>query len=387
MKSVEQRNEFENMKTISKVLCLCCVCLSQQLIHAASPAGCVIGWGDNINGKATSVPSYPLSNGTVVVTGNPFATGAVSIATQPLANAVAIAAGRLHSLALRTDGTVAGWGENGRGEVLGDKTPYPFRTNGVARVDGKILRDIKAVAAGDGFSLGLKRDGTIVEWGENAVAVTVSNVVAIAAAGFASVVVRSDGTVVEWNNEKANAEYGQVHAVPGLSNVTAVAAGESAQGARKVALRSDGTVANWGVESIDKDATPPAGLSNVVAIAAGDAHTLALRKDGAVIGWGYNNAGQATGTPTPDYPSFSAGPVQIGGQPLSNIKAVAAGHGYSMALRNDGTVVAWGRIQNSLYPATAPVGLSGVVAIAAGDDFSLAVTTNTAVSDRFRQTK
>jgi hypothetical protein len=33
-------------------------------------------------------------------------------------------------------------------------------------------------------------------------------------------------------------------------------------------------------------------MSNVVAIAAGDFHTLALRSDGSIVGWGDNSYGQ-----------------------------------------------------------------------------------------------
>ena len=75
----------------------------------------------------------------------------------------------------------------------------------------------------------------------------------------------------------------------------------------------------------------------------------------------------------------------IDGQVLGNIAAIAAGHGYSMALKQDGTIVTWGRMVNDLYPATVPDGLSNVVAIAAGDNFCLAITTNSAVAEKFRQ--
>jgi alpha-tubulin suppressor-like RCC1 family protein len=141
--------------------------------------------------------------------------------------------------------------------------------------------------------------------------------------------------------------------------------------------------------SLKEFTAPPEGLSNVVALAAGAAHSLALRRDGTVVGWGWNKVGEATGTPTTNSPNgldfISAGHVHLGGQVLSNVVSIAAGTGYSLALKNDGTVVAWGRMVNDLYPATVPAGLSNVVAIAAGENFCLAITTNRAVADRFRQ--
>jgi alpha-tubulin suppressor-like RCC1 family protein len=56
-----------------------------------------------------------------------------------------------------------------------------------------------------------------------------------------------------------------------------------------------------------------------------------------------------------------------------------------MALKKDGTIITWGRMVNDLYPVTVPEGLSNVVAIAAGDNFCLVITTNSAIADRYRQ--
>jgi hypothetical protein len=98
----------------------------------------------------------------------------------------------------------------------------------------------------------------------------------------------------------------------------------------------------------------PAGLGGVVGIAAGALHNLALKSDGTVVAWGSNNTGQTA--------------VPSG---LTEVRAVAAGTGHSLALKNDGTVVAWGR--NEYGQATVPAGLSGVLAIAAGPSNSLAL--------------
>jgi Regulator of chromosome condensation (RCC1) repeat len=81
-----------------------------------------------------------------------------------------------------------------------------------------------------------------------------------------------------------------------------------------------------------------------VAVAAGGDHSLALRNDGSVVGWGGNFDGQATA------PSG-----------LSNVVAIAAAYAHSLALRADGTVVAWG--YNYYGQTNIPVGLTNVVAI------------------------
>ena len=92
--------------------------------------------------------------------------------------------------------------------------------------------------------------------------------------------------------------------------------------------------------------TIPAGLTNVVAIAAGSDYSLALKADGTVVGWGNNFYGQIT---------IPAG--------LTNVVAIAAGDLHSLALKADGTVVGWG--DNSYGETTIPGGLTNVVAIAA----------------------
>ncbi len=155
---------------------------------------------------------------------------------------------------------------------------------------------------------------------------------------------------------------------------------------RGVALLRDGTVGQWGIRTEHKDDTPPVGLSNVVAVAAGASHSLALKSDGTVVGWGWNQFGEATGLPTTNAVNLaylSSGQVQIGGQVLSNVVSIAASRGYSLALKKDGTVVSWGRMVNGLYPVNVPTGLSNVTAIAAGENFCLAITTIRAVAERF----
>ncbi|NQU09894.1 choice-of-anchor D domain-containing protein [bacterium] len=163
-----------------------------------------------------------------------------------------------------------------------------------------------------------------------------SNIVGVAVRDNYSLALRSNGTVLSWGSGTAPPA--------GLSNVTAIAARGSGN---NLALKSDGRVVSWG-----SGTAPPAGLSNVTAIAAGNSHSLALQSDGTVVGWG----------------STSAATPPAG---LSNVVAIAAGGGHSLALQIDGTVVGWG--SDSSGQATVPAGLSNVVAIAAGGSHSLAL--------------
>lgn len=140
----------------------------------------------------------------------------------------------------------------------------------------------------------------------------------------------------------------------GLSNVVAIAGGW----AHSLALKADGTVVVWSSDDMlsgDLGATNvPSGLSNVIAIATGGAHQcLALKSDGVVVGWGDDSSDQAT--------------PPLG---LSDVVAIAAGNHPSLALKSDGTVVGW---PNDMPP---PEGLSNVMAIAAGNAIDLAVKTD-----------
>ena len=340
-------------------LALLCLFSLQQILYAAPPQGYVIGWGYNTFAGVATPPKMVLSN---AVAGN---------------------LGMFQGLALRTDGTVAGWRGNFFGQATGGEPSERDMPPGIVRIGGSILSNVVSIAASRHFSLALKTDGTLATWGQNYVPKELTNVVAIAAAGYMSAVVKPNGTVVEWVSDPSLHQYGELLPVVGISNAVAVALGQAYIGVRRAALLRDGTVMNWGSESEYKDATPPAGLSNVVAVAAGGGHTLALKSDGTVIGWGSNNSGQATGTPTANLPWISAGQVRIEGHTLTNIASVAAGDGYSLALTRGGEVIAWGRMVNALYSAIVPPGLSNVVAIAAGWDSCLAITTNRLIAERF----
>jgi alpha-tubulin suppressor-like RCC1 family protein len=156
---------------------------------------------------------------------------------------------------------------------------------------------------------------------------------------------------------------------------------------RTAATEAGGVVLAWGNNEWGQTSVPLAAQSGVVAIAAGRDYSVAVKSDGTVVAWGYNGSGQVTGTPTAE--SASATPVTLGGQILSGVTAIAAGGSHTVALKNDGTVVAWGNNDsgqvtgapptNATWSATAsPVTLgrqvlSGVTAIAAGSRHSVAL--------------
>ena len=248
-------------------------------------------------------------------------------------NAIAIAAGAWHSLALSNDGQVLAWGDNWDGQC-----DVP------AALEGAL-----AIAAGGYHSLAIRADGSVAAWGGDSLGETnvpagLADVIAIAAGTWHSLALRSDGTVTAWGDNS----WGQVAVPAGLSNVAAVATG----GNHSLVLQTNGLVVAWG-ENTDAQGNfagqsfVPWGLTNVVAIAAGEYHSLAVTADGTVVAWGDNSQGQC---------SFPAG--------LSNLVAVAAGGAHSLVLKSDGTLAAWGANWNGQC-AIPPMG-TNAVAVAAG---------------------
>ena len=276
------------------------------------------------------------------------------VTASAFATAPMVSAGGLHTVALRSDGTVWTWGTNLTG-TLGDGT-ISLGRNTPVRVQG--LTNIRAIAAGDLYTLALRSDGTVWAWGDNWHGQL------------------GDGTI------DSRTRPVQVH---GLTDVTAIAAGLQ----HSVALRSDGTVWTWGNGSSGQlgDGSRSAGrrtpvqvydLDNVIAIAAGGRHTVALRVDGSVWTWGANEEGQL-GAGIGRWDHFRAMPVEV--PELNNVTRIATGRHHTVALRNDGTVWAWGRNgsgqlgDGTRYTRNTPVQvqeITSVTAIAAGGDHSLA---------------
>jgi alpha-tubulin suppressor-like RCC1 family protein len=149
---------------------------------------------------------------------------------------VAIAAGFEHCLALRRDGTVVVWGNNESGQT---NVP-PSLTN------------VVAIAAGMDSSLALKADGTLVAWGsQKNVPVGLSNIVAIATGGSFSLALLANGTVVGWGPVDSNYQFGATNVPPNLTNVVSIAAdwehslaligdGPAVQGTSVIAPRWEG---------------------------------------------------------------------------------------------------------------------------------------------------
>jgi alpha-tubulin suppressor-like RCC1 family protein len=324
----------------------------------ATADGLVLGWGLNNNGQTGvgGLPAGPLQGKTIA----------------------AIAGGGAHSLALCADGSIYAWGQNLYG-ALGDGTTTSSNTPVAVKTDGALSgRKPSAVAAGSLHSLLLTADGSVFAWGYNFWGqlgngtTTTSNV---------PVRVNSTGALAG-------------------RRITAIAAGD----VHSLALSADGSVFAWGSNgdgqlgdgTTIKRATPVPVLSTgalagktVVAISAGEDHSLALTADGIVYAWGGNDYGQlGDGTTTRQTsPAAVLAPAGWGADP---IVAIAAGDHHSLALTASGVAFAWGRNLSGQLGnggttqsgSPVPVNATGVLAgrrvrsIHAGGSHSLAVFAN-----------
>ncbi len=237
-----------------------------------------------------------------------------------------VAAGWLHSFALKVDGTLWSWGRNSSGQ-LGDGT----NKNRLVPIQVSGLTGVVQVSGGGQHTLALKSDGTVWAWGEN-----------------------SSGQVGDGTNNNRNAPV----KVSGLTGIVQVAAG----GSHSMALKSDGTVWVWGSDLISQlgdanftDQNTPiqvSGLTGIVQVSAGFLHSLALKSDGTVWSWGDNTYGEL-GDGSGD---FHFTPNQVAG--LTGVAQIATMEVHCLALKSDGTVWSWG------YDFYGELGVGGTVDMA-----------------------
>ena len=283
--------------------------LAGKAAAAAPPTSSIVGWGTDYNGDLSVPPN--------------------------LGEVTAVAAGSLHSMALKRDGTVAAWGDNSTGE-----------TNVPAGLSGVI-----AIAAGFWQSFAIRSNGTVAAWGDNScgettVPSTVSNVQAIAVGNCFTLALTWDGKILAWgDNSYADLS---VPALPANVHYTSVAAGVSFA----LAARSDGKVVAWGDNS-NGQTNVPATLANVVQVSAGPHTSVALRSNGTVAAWGWNGQGQANTSS------------------LTGVVAISQGWYHGLALESNGTVTCWGT--NVAGQCNVPSPLRGLVGVSAGQTHSLAL--------------
>ena len=343
------------------------------------------GLGDNAGGVSVLVAPQPPGS--------------------PTGRVAQVSAGWYHTLFVMSDGSAWGMGDNSLGQ-LGQGPAFGGSHRPVQIMPGNVT----GVSAGAYHSLFVEADGSLWAVGDNSAnqlgderGVTeyfperiVSSDVTSAAAGVYHSLFRTiSGHPVSislwamgynfWGELGDGSDGGttlfpeQVQfAVSGTLSVSTLAAGS----AHSLLIKSDGSL--WGMGDNDYDQlglgdfatyqydSPTQLVSpNVIAIAAGDEHSLFIKAGGSLWGMGDNSAGDlGDGTTTE-----RSLPVQI--EP-SNVTAIAAGLGYSLFVEADGSLWAMGfNNHGQLGDGTttdrhspALIVTSNVVAVAAGGNSS-----------------
>jgi alpha-tubulin suppressor-like RCC1 family protein len=272
--------------------------------------GTAVAWGDNTLGQAGN--------------GLRFAKQAAPAPVIGLAGMKAIAAGMTHALTLGSDGTIWSWGDNSMGE-LGRATT----ASGIAGANAGLIAGQKsdfvdgvAVAAGNGFSLALKSDGTVWTWGADITGQT----------GCTSF------------QPPCSVDPTVPRQVPMLNNIVQIAAGVDFA----LALKNDGTVYSFGSNTngqlgsgviLQATQNLPArvkGLPAAAKIAAGGRHALAVLANGAVWSWGWNSFGQLGNGATTDNPLPALMNL------TTPVSSAGAGYQFSYAAVQGGPLLAWG---------------------------------------------
>jgi len=264
-----------------------------------------------------------------------------------------ISAGASSSFVVLPDGSLWAWGDNEFGQ-LGDGTT----TDSYNPI--KIMDEVIAISANSAHAMAIRVDGSLWAWGSN-----------------------------EHGQLGNGATADHYSPIKIMDDVITVSAGEL----HAMAIRTDGSLWAWGHNGsgqlgdgtrVDRY-TPVKIMEDVFAVSAGGSHTMAIKTDGSLWAWGSNDSGQL-GDGSPNFHDCASGndffsaiqyrPVKI----MEDVVAVSAGHGNTMAIRDDGSLWAWGSNQFGAYMAgvirvrNTPVKImEDVVAISAGVTNPMAV--------------
>ncbi|MFZ4593389.1 MAG: cadherin-like beta sandwich domain-containing protein [Verrucomicrobiaceae bacterium] len=360
--------------------------------------GTVVAWGGNTNGKlgdnsttSRNLPVRVVSSGALIGR-----------------TVVALAAGRSHSAALCSDGSVAAWGNNSFGQ-LGNNSSISSSVPVLTSVVGTALdgKSVSAITAGANHNLALCSDGTVVTWGNNSngqlgnntttnspipIAISASTALAqkagqsVRAGDIHSMILCTDGSIVCWGYN-GWAALGDGTRTDRLTPVQAKVTGTDLLGRTpnlifagpnaSFALCSDATLLGWGTgfatslvpmaQNVQIVGTPLEG-KQINAVTTGG-HSVALCYDGTLAACGYNSDFAALGNQafssgfSSQFIASQSAVSSIAGKVVTKIKAGAF---HTLALTSDGIVHAWGRNGEGQLGDGTTVSKSQSVAVNAG---------------------
>ncbi|MCL1995475.1 MAG: hypothetical protein FWG63_04630 [Defluviitaleaceae bacterium] len=180
------------------------VAIGNWFVMAIDGYGTLWGWGGNTHGE--------MGQGTL---------GVLSTPTPPtpiMNNIVAVSVGGWHTMAIDSNGTLWGWGNN-IGSILGDGTNF-FGTSNPVSSPIVIRENIVAVSASSPYTMAIDTNGTLWGWGNNqfgrlgdgttahrsAPVQIRENIAAIHTGGLHTMAVDNNGVLWAWGRN----QYGQL---------------------------------------------------------------------------------------------------------------------------------------------------------------------------------
>ena len=243
-----------------------------------------------------------------------------------------VSGGASHNCGVKTDGSVACWGQ----DLFGEGTPPA----------GEFI----SVSAGGPHTCGVKTDGSVACWGDDTLEQATppaGEFISVSAGASHNCGVKTDGSAACWGDDTLG------QATPPAGEFISVSAGAS----HNCGVKTDGSAACWGDDTLGQ-ATLPAG--EFISVSAGGAHTCGVRTDGSVACWGFDYFGQST-PPAGEFISVSAGATHNCGvktdgsvscwgddtwdqatPPAGEFASVSTGGLHTCGVRTDGTVACWG---------------------------------------------
>ncbi|MEY4530896.1 MAG: hypothetical protein RLZZ156_1617, partial [Deinococcota bacterium] len=182
------------------------------------------------------------------------------------------------------------------------------------------------------------------------VVLNATGIVAISAGGDHSLALKENGTILAWGRDHLGqlgddatlANQPTPVPVSSATGIVAISAGLN----HSLALKGNGTMLSWGLgalvgdDTIFADQPTPIAVLNatgIVAISAGGNHSLALKDNGTMLAWGFDDSGQLGDDATL---ALKFTPVVVSS--ATDIVAISAGNGHSLALKDNGTMLGWG---------------------------------------------
>ena len=314
-----------------------------------------------------------------------------------------ISIGPSHVLGIKSDNTLWSWGLNSDGQ-LGDNSTIsrssPIQLGNFGWTD---------INVGNNFSIALRIDNLLFSWGVNSagqlgistnpgnasrsspVQIGSSSWTQISAGATHVAAIRSDKKLFAWGfNSLGQLGSGDLifRSSPvqvGTSNWISVSAGLT----HTSGITTDNKLFTWGDNTAGQLGYDiPAGTYFSWTTVAGNSdHTIAIRNDGLLFGWGLNNYGQLGLNDI----IWRSSPTQIGTNSwrTASVNGLAGGLIATLAIRNDGTLWAWGYngygqlAQGDFVNRSNPVQISSRIAsdwiwssISAGKSHMLAIRSN-----------